>query len=137
MSISRAKGLRKWLWSQKSYRNIRVHTMSDKYLQYTSQAEMLCIWIAEWYSTIDVKNNYPAWNTLFFIFWSVCTAATCFGQSVWPSVRSLKLNLHSAMSYNSLLTHVCHRTFNTFIQGVTGGTDQTSGECSLGHTIPI
>ena len=25
----------------------------------------------------------------------------------------------------------------TFIQGVTGGTDQTSGECSLGHTIPI
>jgi len=24
-----------------------------------------------------------------------------------------------------------------FIQGVTGGTDQTSGECSLGQTIPI
>ena len=24
-----------------------------------------------------------------------------------------------------------------YIQGVTGGTDQTSGECSLGHTIPI
>jgi len=23
------------------------------------------------------------------------------------------------------------------IQSVTGGTDQTSGECSLGHTIPI
>ena len=23
------------------------------------------------------------------------------------------------------------------IQGVTGGTDQTSGECSLGQTIPI
>ena len=23
------------------------------------------------------------------------------------------------------------------IQGVTGGMDQTSGECSLGHTIPI
>ena len=23
------------------------------------------------------------------------------------------------------------------IQGVTGGTDQTSGECFLGHTIPI
>ena len=23
------------------------------------------------------------------------------------------------------------------IQGVTGGTDQTSGECSSGHTIPI
>jgi len=24
-----------------------------------------------------------------------------------------------------------------FIQGVTGGTDQTSGECSLGQTISI
>ena len=24
-----------------------------------------------------------------------------------------------------------------YIQGVTGGTDQTSGECSLGQTIPI
>ena len=24
-----------------------------------------------------------------------------------------------------------------YIQGVTGGTDQTSGVCSLGHTIPI
>jgi len=23
------------------------------------------------------------------------------------------------------------------IQGVTGGTDQTSGECSLGQTIPL
>ena len=23
------------------------------------------------------------------------------------------------------------------VQGVTGGTDQTSGECSLGQTIPI
>ena len=27
--------------------------------------------------------------------------------------------------------------FNQQIQGVTGGTDQTSEECSLGHTIPI
>ena len=25
----------------------------------------------------------------------------------------------------------------TYIQGVTGGTDQTSGECSLGQTISI
>ena len=28
-------------------------------------------------------------------------------------------------------------TGETLIQSVTGGTDQTSGECSLGHTIPI
>ena len=29
------------------------------------------------------------------------------------------------------------RRVNMNIQGVTGGTDQTSGECSLGQTIPI
>ena len=28
-------------------------------------------------------------------------------------------------------------TYIIRIQGVTGGTDQTSGECSLGQTIPI
>ena len=28
-------------------------------------------------------------------------------------------------------------SFLRFIQDVTGGTDQTSGECSLGQTIPI
>jgi len=27
--------------------------------------------------------------------------------------------------------------YTVYIQGVTGGTDQTSGECSLGQTIPI
>jgi len=27
--------------------------------------------------------------------------------------------------------------FEKYIQDVTGGTDQTSGECSLGQTIPI
>jgi hypothetical protein len=26
---------------------------------------------------------------------------------------------------------------NIYIQGVPGGTDNTSGECSLGQTIPI
>ena len=34
---------------------------------------------------------------------------------------------------NEEITHdIC-----MYILGVTGGTDQTSGECSLGHTIPI
>ena len=32
----------------------------------------------------------------------------------------------------------CHAATSPHnIQGVTGGTDQTSGECSLGQTIPI
>ena len=29
------------------------------------------------------------------------------------------------------------KLFCVFIQGVTGGTDQTSGECSLGQSRPI
>jgi len=36
------------------------------------------------------------------------------------------VNKYNTMQYNLTST-----------QGVTGGTDQTSGECSLGHTIPI
>jgi len=31
---------------------------------------------------------------------------------------------------------ICVRLYN-YIQSVTGGTDQISGECSLGQTIPI
>ena len=38
-----------------------------------------------------------------------------------------------------VLTHLGLIKFpsTNHMQGVTGGTDQTSGECSLGHTIPI
>ena len=31
----------------------------------------------------------------------------------------------------------CAVHYGIYIQDVTGGTDQTSGECSLGQTIPI
>ena len=34
------------------------------------------------------------------------------------------------------IIHICSVGVRN-IQGVTGGTDQTSGECSLGQTIPI
>ena len=36
-----------------------------------------------------------------------------------------------------LLVLVYVKPYRNCIQGVTGGTDQTSGECSLGQTIPI
>ena len=43
-----------------------------------------------------------------------------------------------------LAQHLAQKYMNNFrapfifdVQGVTGGTDQTSGECSLGQTIPI
>ena len=54
-------------------------------------------------------------------------------------------NTHNVMSVACLhyLGHTLGRDgpscpkFLRHIQGVTGGTDQSSGECSLGHTIPI
>jgi len=42
----------------------------------------------------------------------------------------------SILQGTSLLEHFS-LYLHCFIQGVTGGTDQTSGECSLGHTIPM
>ena len=36
-----------------------------------------------------------------------------------------------------LLVSLCYVIITRLIQGVTGETDQTSGECSLGETIPI
>ena len=36
-----------------------------------------------------------------------------------------------------LNTYAQSEQLMTYIQGVTGGTDQTSGQCSLGQTIPI
>ena len=49
------------------------------------------------------------------------------------SCYHLKLWYH----HSSLLYIAFINSRNMHIQGVTGGTDQTSGECSLGHTIPI
>jgi len=37
----------------------------------------------------------------------------------------------------SILPELFNIDISINIQGVTGGTDQTSGECSLGQTIPI
>ena len=39
-------------------------------------------------------------------------------------------------NYYSVFICVCVCVY-IYIQGVTGGTDQTSGECSLGQIIPI
>ena len=38
--------------------------------------------------------------------------------------------------YTHTHTHI-YTHIHTHTHGVTGGTDQTSGECSLGQTIPI
>ena len=52
----------------------------------------------------------------------------------------------TTFSFINLLNSALHVSGDKFahsqepfltVQGVTGGTDQTLGECSLGHTIPI
>ena len=58
-----------------------------------------------------------------------------------------KCNQQDETLHNLFISVKCSTCFTWFlrpssvaqncIQGVTGGTDQTSGECSLGQTIPI
>ena len=64
------------------------------------------------------------------------------GTNVW-CVRRNVISLHDAASLAPYCTSVLCNFFRQFllilsyIQGVTGGTDQTSGECFLRQTIPI
>ena len=56
--------------------------------------------------------------------------------------QNLMLGALSSRSTLSVLVGALFKKFGLFlnmpcIQGVTGGMDQTSGGCSLGHTIPI
>jgi len=59
----------------------------------------------------------------------------------WAPNNASRWQMGFNLAFNGLMLR-CHdgspSPFDTSdIQGVTGGTDQTSGECSLGHTIPI
>jgi hypothetical protein len=73
-------------------------------------------------------------------------------ESIFCSIHSLTSTLYSVtlirfrflLSMKLFFPLVIHGLFQSnsisstvTIQGVTGGKDQTSGECSLGHTIPI
>ena len=56
------------------------------------------------------------------------------------NAKRLDLSVSTAnLKFVQMELHVCvtWREVKRDIQGVTGGTDQTSGECSLGQTIPI
>ena len=56
-------------------------------------------------------------------------------QFTHPKIISVCCRFISQGSILILYFKLLQRLLN--IQGVTGGTDQTSGECSLGQTIPI
>ena len=51
--------------------------------------------------------------------------------------KIIRIKLIYEKELRSQLRDVTWKLMVLCIQGVTGGTDQTSGECSLGHTIPI
>jgi len=60
-------------------------------------------------------------------------------QSIPPPTHFLKtqLNMILPTMLGSSKILILIQIAYVYIQGVTGGTDQTSGECSLGQTIPI
>ena len=49
----------------------------------------------------------------------------------------LKLGQHCIIFISASIHTYFHSNVWKHIRGVTGGTDQASGECSLGQTIPI
>ena len=62
------------------------------------------------------------------------TAGAYEGDDVIVS-RNLKASEEALQELDNTAQEINIEYVN--IQGVTGGTDQTSGECSLGQTIPI
>ena len=60
--------------------------------------------------------------------------------TVGQLVNALKTSTINGLVFRGLSNTYCEDDKTKLldnIQGVTGGTDQTSGECSLGKTIPI
>jgi len=62
------------------------------------------------------------------------TALQCkpWNSNLFRTVTGFTNTIHSLASMTRQNTSQA-----SHIQGVTGGTDQSSGECSLGQTIPI
>jgi len=82
---------------------------------------------------------------VFFVATNPCFSnyITCDEKMAWNAFllvleqtsRHLVFRVHGTVPIGTEThTYMC---MYVYIQGVTGGTDQTSGECSLGQTIPI
>ena len=73
---------------------------------------------------MGVLYTLAKWNVSFLLLF---LSGTTFAMAT-------KFCMHA----NAVLTcSQAEKNGGVYIQGVTGGTDQTSGECSLGQTIPI
>ena len=58
-------------------------------------------------------------------------------KSVAAATKTVLNNLFIVLDFFIIHDRTGRPKWYKHIQGVTGGTDQTSGECSLGQTIPI
>ena len=83
----------------------------------------------EWSNSAQFRTHNIKYNLN--IYRKICTFL-CFllhSYVTWHGAKHIKTVKHK-ISRN-------HKFCNCIIQGVPGGTDQISGECSLGQTIPI
>jgi len=74
----------------------------------------------------------PVTGTLYLYLYLYMKALTDLRESIKFQEKFSGKNYQVLISVNILKYYLI-----ISIQGVTGGTDQTSGECSLGQTIPI
>ena len=71
-------------------------------------------------------------------FTTMCALMCCQSELL---TESLITDITSIRAFTTICVLMCYKTFPLTeclnIQGVPGGKDLTSGECSLGQTIPI
>ena len=82
-----------------------------------------------------VHVNYYAWEKVTAWIRNISAKAACC--AVFHEIPTL-LRLHCCPCDSVYVpTRCCLMVSGIDVQGVTGGTDQNSGECCLGQTIPI
>ena len=99
----------------------------------TQQGEQICSKIHSWSKQINlyykIQKNIILYTTGYW-FLKGFTLVTNVINRCGFTLLYTKITL-------DLKIVTCHLCDNTIIQGVPGGMCQTSGECSLGQTIPI
>ena len=82
------------------------------------------------------KTSYSELYVLNRSIYSFCDGKVVVVMQIMKDCSVYVMQTFSCIQQGTNTVHRIHQFFK-YIQGVTGGTDQTSGECSLGQTIPI
>ena len=107
-----------------------------KFCRYDGHMAHLICRLVQYFS-LQRKNRYTT-----FHIWQLWQVASTDLHS-WPVCRPNELSCEGLYCPSYIKRHnfiICGTALQETaldIQGVTGGMDQTSGECSLGQTIPI